>query len=57
MKKQIIHKCINCGQKLIGEDCPKIDVYGNHWCRKCYETKCANELKQENEYDNIESMV
>lgn len=53
-----IHICIKCGRKLLNESCPKIDEYGNHWCKRCYEAKCANEIKKKEEsYDNIKSLV
>jgi len=41
-------QCVIC-HKDISSELPKIDIYGNHYCGKCYLDKCEKELLQEKE--------
>jgi len=41
-------QCVIC-HKGISSELPKIDIYGNHFCGKCYLDKCEKELLQEKE--------
>lgn len=43
MKDKEKQQCVIC-HKDITSELPKIDVYGNHYCKDCYVEKCKYEL-------------
>lgn len=43
MKDEKKQQCVIC-HKDITNELPKIDIYGNHYCKDCYIEKCKYEL-------------
>lgn len=43
MKGKENQQCVIC-HKDITSELPKIDIYGNHYCKDCYIEKCKYEL-------------
>lgn len=43
MKDKEKQQCVIC-HKDITSELPKIDIYGNHYCKDCYVEKCKYEL-------------